>query len=126
MLEILAGFPEEVLAVSATGVVSADDYRKVLEPHVTEAMRRTRPLRVFFHLGPEFERMEPGAMWQDAKLGFSHWRDWGRIAVITDVGWLRDSARLFSPFFPRPVRVFSNGEFAAARTWVVQAEAQAA
>jgi hypothetical protein len=65
-------------------------------------------------------------MWEDAKLGIGHWSDWGRIALVTDVGWIAESARLFTPLFHHPVRVFANAERQAAQRWISQKAAEAA
>jgi SpoIIAA-like len=52
------------------------------------------------------------------KLVIANWRKFRRIAVVSDVGWIRDAVRLFAPFFPHDVRIFPSAELAAARTWL--------
>ncbi|HYS44970.1 MAG TPA: STAS/SEC14 domain-containing protein [Rhizomicrobium sp.] len=49
MFQILSGFPDDVLAVSATGKVTAEDYDQVLVPAVEARMGQHRPLKLFFH-----------------------------------------------------------------------------
>lgn len=54
MFQILPGFPDDVLAVSVTGKVSAADYKRVLVPAAEERMRQHRPLKLFIHLDRDF------------------------------------------------------------------------
>ncbi|WP_407665917.1 SpoIIAA family protein [Mycolicibacterium aubagnense] len=37
------------------------------------------------------EGFDPGAIWEDQKLGFAHFFDWERCAVVTDVAWASPS-----------------------------------
>ena len=118
MLEILSGFPDDVAAVSARGDVSEDDYRNTLVPYIDSKLKAHAEVRVFCHIGPEFTGFTAGAMWEDTKLGLGRWNHWGCIAIVTDVGWLKQAVRLFSPFFRHPVRTFANAEYDTAREWI--------
>lgn len=126
MFQILTGFPEDVLAVSATGRITAEDYDTVLAPAVEAKMRAHRPLKAFFYLGPEFEGLKAGAMVEDLRLGLSHFRDWGRIAVVTDKAAMRDTVNLFAMFMRQPLKVFFNADYDKAKAWIEEREAEAA
>ena len=55
------------------------------------AIERAGPsgdLRVLIVIS-EFEGISAGAMWEDLKMGLQHGRDWKRIALVTDVEWMR-------------------------------------
>jgi hypothetical protein len=119
MLAILSGFPDNVLAVSASGEVTAKDYREVLVPAVIAKLTGCNTLNFYYRLGADFSNFSAGAIWEDTKIGIAHWSGWGRIAVITDVRWVGDAVRLFGPLFHHPVRVFGNAEEQAARDWIV-------
>jgi hypothetical protein len=43
---------------------------------------------------------------------------WERIAVVTDVDWIRMATKAFGFAMPGEVRVFSNAELGAARDWL--------
>ncbi|MFZ3324251.1 MAG: STAS/SEC14 domain-containing protein [Usitatibacter sp.] len=120
MIEILPDFPDEVLAVRASGRLSASDYRETLVPEVRRRVEQHGTLRMLYQLGPQFDGMTAGAMWSDATLGIRHWSDFGRIAIVTDSDWIGNSARLFGPFFPHAVKVYPNAEFEVARQWILQ------
>ena len=126
MIEILQGFPDDVLAISGYGEVTEDDYRRVLVPAVDGKLRKYKSVRLFYHLGGNFTGFTAGAMWQDTKLGVSRWSHWGRIALVTDVHWIAQAIRLFAPLFHHPVRVFADAEFEVAKRWIAELEAKAA
>lgn len=125
MITLLDGYPDDVLAISATGQVTARDYEKVLIPEGEARLKRHPKIRFLYHIGEEFKGMSPTAMFMDARFGLAHMRQLGRSALVTDVPWIADGAKLFAPFFHMPFRVFSNAEFEAARTWVLSADADA-
>jgi hypothetical protein len=118
MLEILSGFPDNVLAVAAHGRVTADDYRKVLEPAVAAKMVAHKPLRFFIHLGQDYDGFAPGALVQDARIGLSRWKDWGAIAVVTDSGNIHDVTGFFALFFHHPMRNFFDADYEKAKAWI--------
>ncbi|HKX46473.1 MAG TPA: STAS/SEC14 domain-containing protein [Planctomycetota bacterium] len=118
MLTLLPDLPEHVVGVAASGRVTAGDYEAVLAPVVEAALARRAELHLLYHLGPAFEGFTAGAVWDDAKLGLRHLAAWKRIAVVTDVEWLRNAVRAFGVFVPCPVRVFANAELPRAREWV--------
>ena len=69
MLERIADVPSEVWGVRASGVVSKEDYERVVLPHLEEARRQGRRVRILYHLGPDFDRFTPGAAWRTFASG---------------------------------------------------------
>ena len=69
MLEILPGFPDQVLGVKAIGEVEDEDYEEVLVPAIEDRLSRHDKIRLLYILGPEFEGYDSDAVWDDAKLG---------------------------------------------------------
>ena len=45
-------------------------------------------------------------MWDDVKWGTSHVRGWGRVALVTDVDWMRHLTKAFSWLAPKGMKVF--------------------
>ena len=120
MLERITGLPDNVLGVEAKGEVTGEDYESVLIPAVEEKLTRHKSIRCLYHLGSEFEKFDAKAMWDDAKMGLQHFAAWERVAIVTDVGWLRTAMKALGFIIPGEVRVFGNSEFAEARTWVCE------
>jgi hypothetical protein len=57
-------------------------------------------------------------MWDDARVGLRHLAGWERVAVVTDVAWIRASMALFALAMPGMVRMFDGGELDAAIAWI--------
>lgn len=125
MIEILNGFPDDVLAVSGTGHITAEDYRDVLIPEANRRVARHSSMRVFYLLGSRFSGLTSGAAWLDFKFGVSHWKKFSRIAVVSDVAWIRYAVHIFAAFRTSPVRVFANADETEARNWIVADESTA-
>ena len=53
-------------------------------------------------------------MWDDAKVGLAHVSAWEKIAVVTDVDWIRAAVGIFRFVIPCPIKVFSNAQIAEA------------
>ena len=118
MLEKLKDLPPGLVGVEASGRVSKEDYEEIFEPLLDEARREGRHLRFLYDFGPDFESFTPGAAWEDAKIGLKSLRLFEGCAIVTDVGWIRESAALMGFLWPCPVRVFGNQEREQAIGWL--------
>lgn len=120
MLTLMEGLPADVLGVEARGKITHRDYRDVLIPAAETKMARG-PVKMIFLAGTQFDGFELEALWDDAAFGTRHWRDFKRVAVVTDSGWLRSAVAMFGPLIPSETRVFGTEDEAAAREWIAQA-----
>lgn len=125
MLKLIVGLPPDVLGVEASGTVTHEDYLKLLIPAAEEKLVRG-PIKMLYVAGPDFTGYELEAMWDDAGFGMKHWRDFKRIAVVTESTWLRAAVTMFSPFFPSEIRLFKLDERAAAEAWIMREETRSA
>jgi len=121
MIKALPGFPDDVLAFEASGQVSASDYETVLMPAVEAALEKHDRLRMLYSFAAGFSGFDMGAMWDDARVGFSHFNRWERIAVVTDLEWLKLSVQGMGFLMPAAVRVFGRDHFEQAKRWVTEA-----
>ncbi|HTQ06012.1 MAG TPA: STAS/SEC14 domain-containing protein [Polyangiaceae bacterium] len=115
-----------IVWVNATGKVSREDYRQVVEPLFEEARREGRRIRFLYQLGPSFEGFTAGAAWEDAKVGLQFLRVFEACAVVTDLAWIRDATSLARFMLPCPVRVFENQNTVKAIEWLRSQPAGAA
>jgi hypothetical protein len=119
MIEALKGFPPKVLAFACKGHVTKDDYENVLIPAVEEALKQKGKIRLYYQIDADFSGIEPGAMWDDFKVGMEHVLRWERMAVVTDVEWIRYTIRAFSFVIPGVAKMFHLAEQKQAREWIV-------
>ncbi len=118
MIEIMQDMPENVVAVSASGKVTGEDYDNVLIPEIEGRLKKHEKIRVLYKLGPDFTGFTAGAMWDDAKIGIKHLTAYEKIAVVSDVGWVVNAMKFFSFIMPCPVKTFGNDELQEAKSWI--------
>ena len=115
MIEELSGVPAGVIGFEASGRIRAEDYRDVVLPALEHAAA-TGEVR-FVIVMRDFEGMSGGAVWQDLKVGIEHFRAWKRIALITDIAWMRDLTSLFGWMTPGEVKTFPLAQQDEAIGW---------
>jgi len=118
MINKIANLPDNVLGFTAKGTVTANDYETVVIPAVEALFSKHRKVRFLYHLGQDFSGFEATAVWDDTKLGLKHLTGWERMAVVSDVEWIRGAIRVFGLAIPGHVRVFHNSELTEAIRWI--------
>jgi hypothetical protein len=119
MIEQITDLPAGVLGFRARGQVTAADYENVLVPDVEAAFALNPKLRLLYHCGDDFTGFDARAAWDDAKLGLRHFSGWERVALVTDVGWLRLAARTMGFAMPGEFRLFGNAQLDEAKQWLL-------
>ena len=94
------------------------DYELVLVPAVTRALERNRKVRLYYETATDFAGIDPGAVWEDFKVGMEHLTRWERVAVVTDVEWIRIAIMAFRFLIPCDTRVFGTAQASDARNWI--------
>lgn len=122
MIEIIESFPDNVVGLIGKGQVTKSDYERVLIPKVEAALKRHAKIRLYYELGSQFSGIDPGAAWDDLKLGVEHFGSWERAAVVTDVEWIRQLVNAFRFLTPGQLRVFPTAQAPEARAWIVSTE----
>lgn len=121
MIETLPDFPDNVLAFACKGHVTRHDYETVLVPQVNRALGQHGKIRLYYQIGADFTGIDPGAIWEDVKIGVGHLTRWERIAVVTDIDWIINTMKVFSFLIPGELKFFSTSEMSDARAWIVGA-----
>jgi len=117
MIDELPDLPDHVVGFSAHGTVTGEDYERTVIPAVEGVARRHGRIRCVYRLAPDFDGFDLAAAWDDAKLGLRHLGGWERIALVSDLKWLRQAARLFAPLMPGTVKAYPDAELDAAIAW---------
>jgi hypothetical protein len=118
MIEIMSDLPDNVVDLSAIGKVTRYDYESILIPEIEKKLKQHAKISLLYHLGNGFTGFEAEAMWDDAKVGLHYLTAWHRIAVVSDVDWIRRFVKIFGFTMPGHVKIFSNNRLAEARAWV--------
>jgi hypothetical protein len=122
MIEKIEDMPAGTIGFRATGEVTREDYREVLEPALREAVD-SGEVRMLYVVDSEF-KMDAGALKEDAKtgleIGLRHRSAWRRTALVTDVEWVKSAIRLFAWMAPGEVKVWGMDAVEEARAWVAE------
>lgn len=120
MVERIENMPSGTRGLRATGKLTADDYRDVMEPVLQEAIEGGEA-RVLFML-TDFDGLEPGAAIEDVKTGIRveilHRDAWRRLALVTDEDWVANAMHLFAWLIPGEMRTFEPEQLDEAKSWV--------
>lgn len=118
MIESLQDFQGNVAAFLCSGHVTQDDYEAVLIPAVEKKLKEHDKIRLYYETAADFAGIEPSAVWEDFKTGMEHFTRWERIAVVTDVEWIKHTMQAFSFVMPGELKVFPRAEITEARAWI--------
>src|ERR1700751_3435872 len=121
MYRFIEGLPPDVLGIEAEGKITHEAYRDLLIPKV-EAMRASGPIKAIMVMRSDLFDYSIEALWDDQIFGFSHWRDFCRLALVTAHAWMKTATAIFRPFFPAEIRTFPLAELDAAKAWIVEAK----
>ena len=116
MITELTDLPAGVIGFEASGKLDTEDYRDVLRPSVQRAAAEG-DVRVVIVVN-DFDGLSAGALWQDLEMGVEQWRAWKRVALVTDVEWMRHMTAMFGWMTPGEVEHFPLAERAEAIAWV--------
>jgi hypothetical protein len=116
MIKELSDMPAGVIGFETEGKIEGEDYRDVVLPALERAAKEGEVR--FLLVMPEFHGMSGGAVWQDLKVGFEHFKAWKRIALVTDIEWVTHMTHLFGWMTPGEVKVFPSAGRQDALDWV--------
>ena len=114
MIEIIAGLPKNVVGISVKGRLTMQDCRAVLMPAMRRSLKYHEKIRLYYELGSRF----PGAAWDDLDLGLEDLSRCERVAIVTDIGWVRLTVKAVRFLIPSEIRVFSTIETEEGRAWI--------
>jgi hypothetical protein len=114
MIELIEDLPRHVVGISVKGRVTSEECREILAPAIAKSLRWRDNIRLYYVLGSRF----PGSGWDDLDLGFEHASRCERIAIVTDIAWVRLTVKAIRFLIPGEIRVFDTSEAVEARAWI--------
>lgn len=119
MIELIEGLPKNVVGILVKGRVTAQDCRDVLTPAVEKSLKRHDKMRLYYELGSRF----PGAAWDELDLGSERASRCERVAIITDIAWVRLTVKALRFLIPSEIRVFPTICATEGRAWIAARQA---
>ncbi len=114
MIELIEGLPKNVVGISVRGRVTRQECHDVLTPAVEQSLKWRDKMRLYYEINSRF----PGAAWDDLDLGIEHATRCERIAIVTDIAWVRMTVKAIRFLIPGEIRVFATIEAPEGRAWI--------
>jgi hypothetical protein len=118
MIELIKDLPEATLGFVLHAEISGRDVDAELLPAIERAFEQHERLKALLVFGDDFSGFTLEAAWDDTILGLRHWDGFERLAVVSDVPWLRQGLRAMSLLLPYPVRLFDADQQEQAERWL--------
>jgi len=119
MIELIQPIDANLVAVRASGQVTAQDYERVLIPALKDVLAAHPKARVLYQVDPD-THFTAGAIWDDATFGLGHVFSFERLALVSDTEWINNSVKALGFLMPFPVRLFALQEAQAALDWLAE------
>jgi SpoIIAA-like len=113
MIEIIEGLPDNVVGIIVKGRLTKTDCAEILIPKLKKALDWHYKLRLYYEIRSRF----PGAAWEAIDLGLDHVA-WERVAIVTDVAWVRHTVQALRLLIPGDVQVFETSRMAQGLAWI--------
>jgi hypothetical protein len=117
MIEIIKGLPNNVVGIAVEGRMTKKDCNDVLMPAMEKSLKRHDKIRLYYELNSRF----PGAAWDDLNVGIEHIAPCERVAIVTDVGWIRYTVKALRFLIPGEIQVFATVQASEGRAWITAA-----
>lgn len=115
-IEMQAHADDNVVAFRLSGKLTRDDY-EMFVPVLEEQIREHGKIRLLVELD-DFHGWSAGAIWEDLKFDFRHFRDIERIAIIGESDWEKGMSIFCKPFTAASVKYFNIANREEARNWI--------
>jgi hypothetical protein len=117
MISYTTNSDDTVLGFHITGKLSAEDYEEVLMPAIEAQIEANGKARILLKWDENFKGWEAKAMLDDARLGFAHWNDFEKIALVGAPKWLDIFLKIFDATSKGEVKTFEEGAYDQAMAW---------
>lgn len=107
-----------VAAFRALGEVTANDYKTVIVPAVTQLAEQINEINFLFLIDTEIGNFTAGAWLEDALIGLRNLGKWDRAAIVTDSKYAITFTNGFSYIAPGEFRGYTKDRFEEALNWV--------
>ncbi len=118
MIKVLPESEGNILVLRAEGRLTDQDYKEVLIPRLESIIREHGKARLLLDMGDEFRGWEGAALWDDARFGLAHRRDFEKMAVIGGPKWIEWGVKLAAMVMSGEIRNFSPNEREEALMWI--------
>lgn len=118
MVEIVSGLPSNVAAFSATGKITAEDYKKTINPLVKRIAKEFGKINYLLILDTPLNNYSAGAWIKDGLLGIRYFPKWNKLAIVSEKKSIRKITNFFGRFLPSVTKGFLPDDVEIAKRWI--------
>ena len=102
--------------VKVTGKLTKEAYEQ-LAPVVDQQIQEHGKVRILFEMH-DFHGWTAGALWEDMKFDFKHWKDIERLAIVGESKWEEGMSVFCKPFTSAKIQYFDVARSDEAKIWI--------
>ena len=118
MIKVLSESNRNILILKTVGKLTDQDYKDVLIPRLEAIIREHGKARLLLDMGDDFQGLEAAALWDDARFGVTHRKDFEKMGVIGAPRWVEWGVKLADMVVGGETRSFSPGQREEALSWI--------
>ncbi|MEO9021772.1 MAG: STAS/SEC14 domain-containing protein [Ginsengibacter sp.] len=118
MIEIIPGFPPSVAAFRATGKITSNDYKKIINPAVKKVAKESGKINYLLILNTPLSNYSIGAWINDGLLGLRYLPKWNKLAIVSDKKSIKKFTDIFGKLLPSVTKGFLLQDTAIAKKWI--------
>jgi hypothetical protein len=119
MITQIENLPDSVLGFEFSGHITAKEYETTVFPAIAAYSKQHPKMRLICHFKDD-AKVDLGAMWDDTVVGLKHYFGWERIAVVSDINWLKQTYRMLGFLMPGHLKTFTNQDIQLAKNWLTE------
>ena len=120
MITIMKESSGPMLAVTATGKVTGEDYTEIWIPALQKTIEEHGKCRCLLYMDENFKGWDLKAMWEDTKFGFAHRNDFDKLAVVGGPAWVEWGTKVAGALVSGEVKTYPAEELDAALKWAAE------
>jgi len=118
MVKKILDLKPNIIGFEATGTVTGKDYTEIMIPAIEEKLKTDSKINFLYYIDAEFEHYELKAILEDSKIGIKFFNDYEKIAIVTDMNWLKNGVHIFGFMIPGEIKVFDIAHLDDAKDWI--------
>ena len=118
MITLIENLPENIVGLKYEGHVTAADYESVIFPALERASGESKDLKILCQLTDKFKGFDLGALKDDFEIGIKYFRNWNKIAFVSENEWMNHTVKALGFLIPAQIRTFKKTAMDEAIKWL--------
>lgn len=106
----------KILHVQISGKLTKETYQTFV-PAIEDTIKEYGKIRILVEMH-DFHGWTAGALWEDMKFDFHHWKDIERLAIVGESKWEEGMAVFCRPFTTAKLKYFDHTQLEEAEAWL--------